>query len=980
MWYLFNFLTTEAAVFLSFLMSYQIKCMEPKDNCLLNLDLPLEPKEVKTALFSIGSLKSPGVDGFPALFYQKHWNLCGDDIIKLVSTAFSTGTIPEGLNHTLITLVPKIQSPKHMHLFRPISLCCTVYKVITKIIVSRIRPYLIKWISPNQASYVPGRHIADNIMITQEILHKCRVTHGNKGFLVWKIDLSKAYDKLNWNFIEQVLYELQLPPLLTKLIMHCISSASFQITINGDLSDKFCAGRGIRQGDPLSPYIFVLCMEKLSHLIQSAIEVGEWKPIKSSMNGPYVSHLFFADDLILFAEASTQQAKVLKKCMDIFCELSGQSVNFDKSKLYCSPNISNSLATEISHICGSPLTTDLGKYLGMPLIHSRVSKTTYSDLVDKVQNRLAGWKSKTLSMAGRLTLIQAVTASIPVYAMQTAKLPASTCDTLDKLNRDFLWGDCDGKKKIHLVNWDTVCRPKVAGGLGIKKTSVVNKVMLAKTGWRIMQKDEGLWCSIFQRKYLQNTNLLNPTYKKPTLCSSTWSSVCFGASLLRQGLIWRIGNGASVFFWTDHWSDCGLLADKALDPSMVDNELLVQDFWIDNDWDITLLYACLPPEVVEKILCTPTSRCSQNDKLIWKHTPNGTFSVKSAYFSSFDHTNMPHGKWKSIWSLPFPPKLKIFSWLFCQSRLLTNVNRLKRHLTSDPCCKYCPGIPETMTHLFKDCPKASDVWKAIVGPATMQRTFSLDWDAWVAANILQKNYRYHDFQWSQVFIFTCWFIWKWRNKRIFDPSFHDHPNAEKPILQYLTEWTATNKKATCSSPSEVHFLSWQKPNAGFYKLNVDGTRSQNGVIGAGGVIRDNNGVWCHGFMRHIGRGEVLQAEAWGLFSGLQLAKELDINQITVESDSAVLVSLIHNYNSELHPLGTLISNCQHLINSFRTCNLVHIHREKNRVADYLAKRSIDQEIGMCVLYSAPVFVIPSILDDIAGLATPRLISAALAAG
>ena len=120
--------------------------------------------------------------------------------------------------------------------------------------------------------------------------------------------------------------------------------------------------------------------------------------------------------------------------------------------------------------------------------------------------------------------------------------------------------------------------------------------------------------------------------------------------------------------------------------------------------------------------------------------------------------------------------------------------------------------------------------------------------------------------------------------------------------------------------------------------------------------------------------------SWGLFSGLQLAKELDINQITVESDSAVLVNLIHNHNSELHPLGTLIFNCQQLINSFRTCNLVHIHRGKNRVADCLAKRSIDQEIGMCMLYSAPVFAISSVLDDIAGLATPRLFSAALAAG
>lgn len=140
--------------------------------------------------------------------------------------------------------------------------------------------------------------------------------------------------------------------------------------------------------------MFVLCMKKLSHLIQSTVEVGEWKPIKSSQNGPLVSHLFFVDDLILFAAASSHQARVLKKCMDIFCELSGQSVNFDKSKLYCSPNTSRDLAAEISSICGSPLTTNLGKYLRMPLLHPRVSKNNYSELVDKVQSRLIGWLEK----------------------------------------------------------------------------------------------------------------------------------------------------------------------------------------------------------------------------------------------------------------------------------------------------------------------------------------------------------------------------------------------------------------------------------------------------------------------------------------------------------------------------------------------------------------------------------------------------------
>lgn len=283
-------------------------------------------------------------------------------------------------------------------------------------------------------------------MIGHEMLHKCRNSKGKQGFMVWKVDLCKAYDKISWCFIEEVLYEIQLPTALVKLIMSCVTSTSFQIVVNGDLSESFSAHRGIRQGDPLSPYIFVLCMEKLSHLISSAVEVKQWKPFRASQSGPAISHLFFADDLVLFAEASVSQATILKSCMDEFCNQSGQTVNFDKSAIYCSPNTCRTDVKLISRVFGSPSTDDLGRYLGMPLINTRVTKATYASIVDKVQCRLANWKSKHLSMAGRLTLVQAVTTSIPTYAMQTAKLPASSCNQLDKLNRNFLWGDTTEKK------------------------------------------------------------------------------------------------------------------------------------------------------------------------------------------------------------------------------------------------------------------------------------------------------------------------------------------------------------------------------------------------------------------------------------------------------------------------------------------------------------------------------------------------------
>lgn len=143
--------------------------------------------------------------------------------------------------------------------------------------------------------------------------------------------------------------------------MSCVSTTSFQVCVDGELSPSFKASKGIRQGDPLSPYLFVLCMEKFSHLIHCAVGEGKWKHLKASGSGPFISHLFFADDLIMFSKACCSQARILKKCLD-FCNLSSQEVSFSKSMLFCSPNTSRKLARKFSRICGSALTDNLRKF------------------------------------------------------------------------------------------------------------------------------------------------------------------------------------------------------------------------------------------------------------------------------------------------------------------------------------------------------------------------------------------------------------------------------------------------------------------------------------------------------------------------------------------------------------------------------------------------------------------------------------------
>ncbi|KAL6184070.1 hypothetical protein ACLB2K_045474 [Fragaria x ananassa] len=465
------------------------------------------------------------------------------------------------------------------------------------------------------------------------------------------------------------------------------------------------------------------------------VDSGHWRAVRASKSGPKVSHLFFADDLLLFAEASSEQANLLKRCLDLFCSLSGQAVSYEKSLIFCSPNTCESMASDISSICGSPLTNDLGNYLGMPLVHERVNQFTYANIFDKVHSRLSSWKSKTLSMAGRLVLIQSASSAIPNYAMQAAKLPSSLCDKLDKLNRDFLWGDTENKKKVHLA-------------------------MLAKASWRIWHEDVGLWTSIYKSK---------------------------------KGLSWRIGDGKTIKFWYDCWALPTALISYALPNIPINHVATVCEFWDDFGWNLDLLAASLPSHVVDVIINIPTGfeGCGDDTK-IWAATSNGCFTVKSAYNSIFDFNQATDPQWKKIWSFNIPPKQKTFLWVILHKKLLTNVQRARRGFTSVSSCSICNGAAETFLHLFRDCPQAQLVWNTISKPTFISNSFTLDWQG---------------IKWCDFFIGVCWFLWKWRNKKIFDTSFVFPSNPGKIILSAAVEWNSATVKAEVVMDCDYNLLT-----------------------------------------------------------------------------------------------------------------------------------------------------------------------------
>ena len=279
-------------------------------------------EEIKTSLWAHKPFKAPGVDGFHASFYQHFWLDVRNTVCMEVKKAFQSRVILEYLNKTLIGLIPKCPNPEMLGSYRPIGLCTMVYKLITKTIISRIRPYLDKLISV-QTTFVPGRRGLDNILIAQELVYSIGNKKGKEAYMAIKVDLEKTYDRLEWNFIHKVLIAYHFPEQLIKLIMSCVSTTSISILFNRSSLESFYPSRDIRQRDPLSPYLFILYMEYLRTLIERECLKGDWVPIKASKNNTGVSHLFFANDLMLFAKASEKGSEAIKEVLNCFCSESG---------------------------------------------------------------------------------------------------------------------------------------------------------------------------------------------------------------------------------------------------------------------------------------------------------------------------------------------------------------------------------------------------------------------------------------------------------------------------------------------------------------------------------------------------------------------------------------------------------------------------------------------------------------------------------
>ena len=324
--------------------------------------------------------------------------------------------------------------------FRPISLCNVIYKIISKVLANRLKQILPQLIAPSQSAFVPGRLITDNVLVAYETLHTmhCR-RKGRKGALAKKLDISKAYDCVEWEFLKGLMVRLGFPKLWIERVMRCVSTPSFSECVNGKEYGTILPTRGLRQGDPLSPYLFLLCAEGFSALLAKSKEKGRIKGVAVCRNAPCISHLLFADDSLLFCQVSLEEVQCVTDILQLYAESSGQCINFEKSSIYFSSNTGGGQRDMIKSMLGVKEVEKFESYLGLPTLLGQSKYQAFSFLKDRVWKKMQGWKGKMLSKASKELLIKAVAQSIPTYTMGVFLLPARLCNELNVLCARFWW-------------------------------------------------------------------------------------------------------------------------------------------------------------------------------------------------------------------------------------------------------------------------------------------------------------------------------------------------------------------------------------------------------------------------------------------------------------------------------------------------------------------------------------------------------------
>ncbi|CAL2247000.1 unnamed protein product [Prunus armeniaca] len=565
---------------------------------------------------------------------------------------------------------------------------------------------------------------------------------------------------------------ISLCNVLYKIISKTLANRLKKVLPEGRPFGRIIPSRGLRQGDPISPYLFLIVAEAFSTLLQQAERDSRLHGVSIAPFAPSINHLFFADDSLLFCNAGTTEALVLKRIFGVYKAASGQKVNLGKSALCFSPSTPRVLQDDIRQLLNVTLVPCHERYLGLPTVVGKDKKKLFRTVKDRVWNKVNGWQGKLLSKAGKEVLIKSICQAIPSYSMSVFCLPIGLCREIESIIAKFWWSKNDGRG-IHWKMWRFMCQHKSDGGLGFRELTSFNQALLCKQGWRLLEFPHSLIAQMLKARYFPQSDFLAAS--SGSLPSFTWQSLLWGRDLLRLGLRWRIGDGRLVNIYGDPWVPYDRFFTIQSIPTLPATSRVCDLFTVSGGWDVEKVYATFSFPEAEAILSIPLMGDTL-DRRIWNFTKNGRYSVKNGYWATLEYKRLEElsagsvagpsssslKSWKHLWKLKVPQKILHLLWRVSQDILPSKEVLFRRRITQGEVCCRCFATRETTLHALVGCVVCLQVWEALDFPSDFLLPTIADVGTWmdVAWSIIPPDKQ-------SLFAFTVWVLWNERNGVLF---------------------------------------------------------------------------------------------------------------------------------------------------------------------------------------------------------------------
>ncbi|XP_071718293.1 uncharacterized protein [Rutidosis leptorrhynchoides] len=673
-----------------------------------NLELQFDEEEIWDALKNCASNKAPGPDDF---------NM--------------------SCNSSFITLVPKIANPVSLNEYRPISLIGSFYKIIAKILFNRIKKVVPNLISFEQSAFIKGRNIIDGVLVANESIEFLKNKHLKS--MVFKVGFEKAFDSINWEFLDEMMVLMGVGAKWRKWIASCLNSASISVLVNGSPTKEFKLGKGVRQGDPLSPFLFIIVAEGLNWLAKSAVSKNLFEGIEIGHDKVRISHLQYADDTIFLGKWSFENIENLMKLLKCYEFSSGLKVNYGKSNLFrvcVDKNEVDLMASLFGCKTGSfPMT-----YLGLPIGANMKKLVNWKPVIEKFEKRLSDWKARTISFGGRLTLVNAVLNSLPLYFFLALPCPA----------------------------------------LRAQKTRVS---LIGKWWWRFLTETTSLWVKVIKNIYGDSRLLFSGGNNVSN--NSLWSNIVkAGFEINNMGVEFtssferKIGNGCKTRFWEDVW-----LKDKPLkeifkrlvrlesNPLALVSNRLLYDLGPGSTiacWEWSRSLAGRTKDELDELMGLVTAitiNPEKEDTFSWKLSGNGLFSTKKLTKLIMSRTYGTNGATSATMKNNYvPKKMEVFVWRARKERLPVLSELDKRGVdVHSTLCPLCGNEIESVNHALLSCEHVRIIWKKV-----------REWWGLDSANLSFDNLLRGFFPtscsdlgsilWQAVEWVSCYLIWRNRNQ------------------------------------------------------------------------------------------------------------------------------------------------------------------------------------------------------------------------